>query len=74
MWLIFKKMESDWTSCSFRARFPYVINTAISDSLEGLKGQGGGHPQSGGCAVNLKDFDTFKERFEKKINDQLNNN
>jgi nanoRNase/pAp phosphatase (c-di-AMP/oligoRNAs hydrolase) len=73
MWLIFKKMESDWTSCSFRARFPYVINTAISESLEGLKGQGGGHPQSGGCAVNLKDFETFKTRFEDKINEQLKN-
>ena len=71
MWLIFKKMDSDWTSCSFRARHPYIINTPISESLEGLTGQGGGHPQSGGCAVHSKDFDIFKERFEKKVNDQL---
>lgn len=72
LWLIFTKMDSEWFSCSFRARFPYIVNTHISESLEGLNGQGGGHAQSGGCSVHKNDFAAFKERFEKRIFDQLN--
>lgn len=70
--LIFKKMESPYISCSFRARLPIVINDVITNSLVGLEGQGGGHPQSGGCSVKEKDFDKFKELFELEVKKRLN--
>ena len=71
LWLIFTKMDSEWYSCSFRSRYPYIVNKPISDSLIGLNGQGGGHDQAGGCSVNKQDFDEFKKRFVANIEEQL---
>jgi single-stranded DNA-specific DHH superfamily exonuclease len=52
--------------CSVRST-AQEIRTKVLKALEGLEGQGGGHPNAAGATVKKKDFDVFLERFKEMI-------
>lgn len=52
--------------CSMR-NSTKILPPIIKESLEGLKGYGGGHDHACGICVNIDDFSTFLERLKTKL-------
>ena len=55
-----------WT-CSFRSQNKWDSNKIITQCLKGLKGNGGGHKYASGASICKKDFEEFKKRVFKMV-------
>lgn len=67
----FHKEDRGVTACSFRGRQGFVINDIVSNSVKGLRGNGGGHQFAAGLRIETKDFKEFKERFDAAVEERL---
>ncbi len=63
---VHRKKNDRFVNISFRSRGKIKVNSLIDKVLDGLNGQGGGHPYAAACSVLVSDFPKFKKRvFEE---------
>lgn len=51
-------------SCSFRGK-NFDINKMLTECINGLSGQGGGHKFASGCIISKSDYPEFKKRIQE---------
>ncbi len=67
----YEKSDKDLISLSLRSK-SINIPLMLKSTLKGLNGRGGGHPHSGGCSIEKKDFDKLKENIKTYLKTNLN--